>query len=493
MPISRPLSPARMFADLVGTTTPAPERPLLRRVVVMGGSIAGLFAARALSDAAAEVVIVERDELDESADARRGVPHGQQVHALLAAGRMQLDRWFPGFSAACVAEGAFVAPPADLRLALTGRNRRLRSVHPGIMSASRPFLEAMIRRRVLALPAVTVRTGRATGLEFVGETVTGVRVEVDGDERVERADLVVDATGRSSRLGEWLEKAGWERPALVRLPIALTYATGYFAPSEQPPEPPITLLRDLPGRTNVAVYGPIEGERFIVMLSGYDENRPATTIDDFRAQIRDDLPERFTRAAAGEPLGPIRLYHMGDSRRREFASAYRLPARLVAVGDAVASFNPTYGQGISSAALHAVCLESFLATQPDLDVPAYGFFERQHLVVDAAWRMSTITDELRVGTPLPHTVGERVARLLTRFVLTAAPLDTTVEATATAAGFMLVHPDALLSPPVITRAAVAHGRDAACRAQAAARQGLGRLAERLNEFRGHDPVPDEAT
>jgi 2-polyprenyl-6-methoxyphenol hydroxylase-like FAD-dependent oxidoreductase len=488
MPISRPLSPARMFADLVSTTTTPGERPLLGRAVVMGGSVAGLLAARVLSDVAAEVVVVERDRLDQGADARRGVPHGQQVHALLAVGRMQLDRWFPGFSAGCVADGAFVAPPADLRPALTGRNRRLRSVDPAIMSASRPFLEAMIRRRVLALPALTVLTGRATGLECAHGVVTGVRVEVDGDEQVERADLVVDATGRSSRLGEWLEQSGWERPELVRLPIALTYATGYFRPGEQRPDPPITLLRDLPGRTNGGVYGPIEGDRFILMLSGYGENRPASTIEDFRAQIRDDLPEPFTRAAAGEPEGPIRLYHMADSRRREFASTHRLPARLMAVGDAVASFNPTFGQGISSAALHAVCLESFLAADPDLDAPAYEFFERQRLVVDAAWRMSTIMDALRVGAALPLTPRERIARPLTRLVLTAARLDATVEATATAAGFMLVHPDALLSLPMIIRAAVAHGRVAATRGCAAAGHGLVWLAERANQLRGRRPL-----
>jgi hypothetical protein len=122
---------------------------------------------------------------------------------------------------------------------------------------------------VLALPAVTVLTGRATGLEFVGETVTGVRAEVDGDER---------ATWSSTRPGaragwaEWLEKAGWERPALVRLPIAdvrhrvsRTERTTARAADHPAPRPP--------GRTNVAVHGPIEGERFIVMLSGYDEDQ----------------------------------------------------------------------------------------------------------------------------------------------------------------------------------------------------------------------------
>lgn len=491
MSIARPHGPAGLFADLVAMATRTPPPRTLGRAVVMGGSVAGLLAARVLADVAAEVVIIERDGPDPGVGARPGVPQGLQVHALLAGGRLHLDRWFPGFSAECVAAGAYVAPSRDLRPALTGRHRWLRGVDPGVMSGSRPFLEAMIRRRVLALPAVTVVTGRATGLECTGGAVSGVHVEAGGEDRVERADLVVDATGRASRLGEWLERAGWERPDLVRLPIALSYATGFFRTTEAP-QPPMQLIRDLPGRTNGGVYGPIEDDRYIVMISAYGDHRPGSTIENFRAQLRADLPEPFSVVSAGAPEGPIRTYHMADSRRRDFGSAHRLPARLVVVGDAVASFNPTFGQGMSSAALHAVCLESFLADGPDLDAPADGFFARQRIVVDAAWRMSTIMDVRRTGVVLRLTPRERLARLLTAHVLTAAPLDTTIEATVTAAGFMLVHPDALLAPPMVARAAVVHGRMAAAPGFAAARQALGWLAERANKLHGRRPLLDES-
>ncbi|WP_433275134.1 FAD-dependent oxidoreductase [Pseudonocardia xinjiangensis] len=491
MSIDRPRRPAGVFADLVSTTTSTAPRQVLGRAVVMGGSVAGLLAARVLADVAAEVVIVERDGPDPGVDDRPGVPHGLQVHALLAGGRLHLDRWFPGFSADCVAAGAFVAPSRDLRPALTGRHRWLRSVDPGVMSGSRPFLEGMIRRRVLALPAVTVVTGRATGLECRGGAVTGVHVEAGGEQRLERADLVVDATGRASRLGEWLERAGWDRPDLLRLPIELSYATGYFRRTETP-EPPMWLIRDLPGRTNGGVYGPIEDDRYIVMISAYGDHRPGSTIEDFRAQLRADLPEPFTVVSAGEPQGPIRTYHMADSRRRDFGPPHRLPARLVAVGDAVASFNPTFGQGISSAALHAVCLESYLSDGPDLDAPADGFFARQRVVVDAAWRLSTIMDVRRTGVVLPLSLRERLARRLTGHVLSAGARDAAVEAAVTAAGFMLVHPDALLTPAVLARAAVVHGRVAVARGVVAARHGLRWLAGRVNERRGRRPLPVEA-
>jgi hypothetical protein len=55
-----------------------------------------------------------------------------------------------------------------------------------------------------------------------------------------------------------------------------------------------------------------------------------------------------------------------------------------------------------------------------------------------------------------------------------------------------VHPDALLTPPVLARAAVVHGRVAVARGVVAARHGLRWLAGRVNERRGRRPLPAEA-
>jgi NADPH-dependent 2,4-dienoyl-CoA reductase/sulfur reductase-like enzyme len=65
--------------------------------VVLGASMAGLLAARALSEAYRHVTVVERDVLPEGSADRRGVPQGRHAHALLSGGARILDELFPRF------------------------------------------------------------------------------------------------------------------------------------------------------------------------------------------------------------------------------------------------------------------------------------------------------------------------------------------------------------------------------------------------------------
>jgi 2-polyprenyl-6-methoxyphenol hydroxylase-like FAD-dependent oxidoreductase len=73
-----------------------------------------------------------------------------------------------------------------------------------LLLGTRPFHEALLRRHTLALPKVQVVTGQATGLVYEGDAVRGVRYTDGVGERTVRSDFVVEATGRSSRLSDWL-------------------------------------------------------------------------------------------------------------------------------------------------------------------------------------------------------------------------------------------------------------------------------------------------
>ena len=84
---------------------------VMERGVVLGGSVAGLLAARVLSDHASEVVVVERDDLAGGPAPRRGVPQGNQVHGLLARGLEQIEALFPGITQEMFDDGAEVADP----------------------------------------------------------------------------------------------------------------------------------------------------------------------------------------------------------------------------------------------------------------------------------------------------------------------------------------------------------------------------------------------
>src|SRR5215470_4254922 len=126
--------------------------------IVIGGSIAGLLAARVLSTHFGRVTLLERDLFPAVGENRRGVPQGRHTHGLLAGGKQVLDRLFPGLGDELVGAGAIPTDiSADMRWFFEGGC--LSREHHGLdgLLMSRPFLEGNVRRRVMAIPNVTVR------------------------------------------------------------------------------------------------------------------------------------------------------------------------------------------------------------------------------------------------------------------------------------------------------------------------------------------------
>ena len=207
----------------------------MAQALVLGGSMAGLLAARALSDFYDTVTVVERDELQEGSVARRGVPQGRQTHGLLLRGAQALEELLPGILDELVADGACVFDGQDLsrlyfcmngHLAVrTGASQRIR-----IYNATRPFLESHVRRRVRAIPNVTFVTNHDV-VELTaspgGERITGARI-VDRESREQSdvsAALVVDAMGRGSRTPVMLERLGYPHPTEECVTVDLVYRT----------------------------------------------------------------------------------------------------------------------------------------------------------------------------------------------------------------------------------------------------------------------------
>ena len=188
---------------------------------------------------------------------------------------------------------------------------------------------------------------------------------------------------------------------------------------------------------------------------------PAVIAAELRAACA-ALPPLFAEATAGGVIGDVETYHQAESRRRHFAEADHLPARLVSVGDAVASFNPIYGQGMSSAALHASCLASYLGGAPDLDTVAREFHRTQRVVVDAAWVVSAGGDSARLdaqnGTEIPENVRQR--RWAMDQITAATLVDGQVAHAFNDVSYMLRHPAVLADPELLARAVAANGRAA---------------------------------
>jgi 2-polyprenyl-6-methoxyphenol hydroxylase-like FAD-dependent oxidoreductase len=456
-------SPSAIFAQISTLEPPKPGGARLRRAVVLGASMAGLMAARVLSDHADEVLIIERDGTDFDGTPRPGVPQGTQVHALLSAGAAQLDRWFPGFSAEAIDAGC-VVPPKDGSRGKMWIDKKLR-LNPSqpdlpVLISTRPFLELMVRNRTVALPNVTLVSGRAESLVFDGDAVTGARYLPEGAEEpvTETADLVVDAMGRSSRLSDWLEENGWTKPPMRRMPIKLNYATAIFKYDETVTDL-WSSVATAPAKpetgepAHVGGFLKVEGERMIMLIAGYDTDRPSRDYDDYKARCRRDFPGPYGDIAErGQVITDVITYHQADSRRRDFNELTRFPAGLIAAGDAVASFNPVYGQGMTSAILHASCLSAYLHENPSLTQPAKSYFDRVRVIVDVAWQISTFADLDLPHVDGPYPRGYKLLKWFTGVVFRAAAVDPVVNEAMARTTQLMAHPNELAKPGILLRA-----------------------------------------
>ncbi|MFE6700266.1 hypothetical protein [Streptomyces sp. NPDC057718] len=423
----------------------------------MGGSYAGLFAARVLSDYAEEVVILEPDVIGADGIGSR-VPQRHQLHALLAMGLVQLEAWFPSITQELVDGGAPLGEGDDVQFYLDGR---LKAPLDGarMLGATRPFLENHLRRRVMSLPNVRLLRLLGRGLVFEGDRVAGVATEApDGSSReVIDAELVIDAMGRSSRLAAWLSGHGWDSPVTERMDLDLGYATAAF---ERGGELGSTVIAHsspgpasgyLPTLTEAGALAAVEGDRWSAVLAGYARDRPGSDADAFLARMRQCVAPLREVADNCAMIGDVATFHFAAGQRRSFSRLRRFPGGLIVVGDALCSVNPVYGQGLTLAALEANCLAAYLRSTTSWRNPAVGYFRRAEAVVEAAWQISSLADLAQPHVTGPYPPGYRLTRWMADMVTTASVIDPGVNSVYMDVVNLLKHPQALRSPKVIAR------------------------------------------
>lgn len=203
-----------------------------KRVVIVGGSIAGMLAAAAVKDHVGSVEIIEAHELPAGPEPRTGVPQAVHIHWLQTGGAEAIKALLPGSIDRLIAMGANRVPVTiDMVIySPEGWYRRRRRATHYVITASRDLTDFVIRQEVLKDPRVRVRTRTGVvGLLGDGRTVTGVRVRgADGADAELRADLVVDASGRASRLPRWLGQLGIGDIAEEHIDSGLVYASRLY-------------------------------------------------------------------------------------------------------------------------------------------------------------------------------------------------------------------------------------------------------------------------
>ncbi|MFF2120847.1 FAD-dependent oxidoreductase [Kitasatospora sp. NPDC058184] len=428
--------------------------------VVLGGSIAGLLAARVLAESYPRVVVVERDRILGVRGPRRGVPHGNHAHGLVARGHQIMESLFPGLTDELVAAG--VRPgdfSADIRWYFNGL--RLRPARTGLPSvpATRPVLEHHLRERVRALPEVTFLEEHdviAPVTDTTRRRVTGVRVQrraPGSTERTLSAHLVVDTTGRGSRTPRWLADLGYEAPPEERIEIDLAYTTRHYRLKGDPFGSDIAIIpAATPSHPRGAFFYRVPGEdnRVELSVTGIVGDHPPVDPEGFHAFVRSlPVPEIHEAIRDAEPLDEPLRFRFPASVRRDYHRLERFPAGLVVLGDAVCSFNPAYAQGMTSAALQALVLRRHTAGRRLPNPRAY--FRDVAREIRAPWSFAAVTDLGYPGvagrrTPQTHLVN-RYAALAQR----AAVHDPRItEALVRIAG-LVATPQSLMHPRTLLR------------------------------------------
>ncbi|WDF37809.1 FAD-dependent oxidoreductase [Streptomyces sp. T12] len=340
--------------------------------VVLGGSLAGLLAARALADVADHVTVVERDVLPAGPEPRKGLPQARHVHQLWSGGAHAMEELLPGIVGRLRDAGAHRLPVTTDMVALSpyGWYRRWAESHHMLL-CSRDLLDATVRAAVLADERIEVVQGaEVLGPVGTDAAVTGVRIRPqDSPERTLSADLVVDATGRGSRTAGWLTDLGL--PAVERREVnsGVAYASRVFRAPEAAREafPVVNVQPDpragKPGCGGVLL--PIEDGQWIVTLFGSRGGEPPTGAEDFVRYAREELrhPVIAELLAHAEPLTDVAYTRTTANRRHYYERMPVWPENFAVLGDALCALNPIYGHGMSVAAQGAVALRDVIRRQ----------------------------------------------------------------------------------------------------------------------------------
>jgi 2-polyprenyl-6-methoxyphenol hydroxylase-like FAD-dependent oxidoreductase len=431
--------------------------------VVIGGSIAGLLAASVLADHYDEVVVLDRDRFGRFGEYRKGVQQARHAHGLLAGGSRAMEALLPGLTGELVERGAI---EGDLQGSCTWVNEGcvLSRAATGLTAllTDRLLLEDQVRTRVRALPNVVVHERCDTLGLHVDERrrVDGVRVawrDRDDAEQLIAADLVVDASGRGSRAPVWLQAIGFDGPAVDEIVVNLTYTTRDFVRDGADADAHSLIVSATAAHPRGGVMLAQPDGRWVVTLGGYLGDTAPGDLDGFHDFAAGMPSPVIADALPGlTPLGEPRTFKYRASSWRRYDRLRRFPDGFLVLGDAICSFNPIFGQGMTVAAREALALRDTLRRHGTARL-ARRFFRAAKHEIEAPWKIAAGADLRLAGVRGRRTLETQlVNRYLLRY-FRAAQHDEALGYAFLRVLNLLAPPTTLLSPRRMARV-VANGR-----------------------------------
>jgi 2-polyprenyl-6-methoxyphenol hydroxylase-like FAD-dependent oxidoreductase len=390
-----------------------------QHAVVIGGSIAGLMTARVLAHYFGTVTVIERDHIEPHPALHKSIPQGSHLHAILLGGQQVMATLYPGFlarldelgSVRCRAGEQFVVYlPSGKAYTFSGSVREPRDLGIDSYCQSRGLLEYCVRQCTLENTNIRFWSECVVdGLLSRGSYVEGVRCRNDGGSDNVAADLVIDAGGRGSHAPRWLDDLGFELPSETTIGVDFAYSSTKFRiPDDYDRcERLIAVTGPAPDFPNAGIMEIIEGDTWHVTLAGRFGNYPPRDESGFFNYAK-TLPttKLYDLIKAAERVSDITSYRFPTSVWRHYERLQAFPDGFVVLGDAIASFNPFYGQGMSSAALQVKALQDLLGERAadgrGLAGLGLEFFLKAAEVVANPWTLAANLD-----LAFPKTEGER--------------------------------------------------------------------------------------
>lgn len=435
-----------------------------QHALVLGGSLAGLLAARVLADHFERVTLLERDRFPTSPTNRRGTPQASHVHALMPRGRQIIEELFPGIHNDMMSDGAPLLDIARDIAWLTPQGWGLNfDSDIEVLSFTRPLLDFHVRRKLSERFNVRVfqNTEVFRLIEGPDNQVDGVLVRIATAEGLNvetplRADLIVDASGRASRAPHWLEELGYEAPEETVINAHLGYASRlYEIPADFSASWKSLFVQAAPPEEKRGgLLFTVEGDRWLVTLVGGGRDYPPKDEEafvEFARSLRS--PIIYDAIKHAKPISPVRVHRGTENRLRHFSTLKRQPKNFIALGDSLCAFNPVYGQGMTIAALGAMELDKSLRENSSEQIHfAKQFHKRMDGITKTPWLLATGEDyryrETDGGAP---TLMTRFMHGYMNRIVKLATYDPIVRTVLLKAFGMLVQPSAFFRPNILRR------------------------------------------
>jgi 2-polyprenyl-6-methoxyphenol hydroxylase-like FAD-dependent oxidoreductase len=401
--------------------------------VVIGGSLAGLMTARVLADHFESVTVLERDRIESEPMLHRSIPQGNHLHGLLAGGQRVMASLYPNFlqkldelgSVRCAVGREMVLYGFfGKAYTFTGSVREPRDFGVDFYQQSRGLLEYCVRQCTLDCKNVKFQNECSVqGLVSRSGHVEGVRFNNHGESSFVAANLVVDAGGRGSHAPRWLQELGFQSPTETAIGVDLAYAsTKFHVPADCDRQERFIgfdwgIAPDCPSSGLLEI---IEGNLWHVTLAGRFGQYPPQEEAGFLAFAKSlQTPRLYELIKDAERVADITTYRYPTAVRRHYERLPAFPEGFVVLGDAIASFNPVWGQGMSVAALQVEAFQELLTERAKerrgLEGLAMTFFPKAAEVADNAWTLAANLD-----LSYPQTQGERPPDLKERLAYFAA-------------------------------------------------------------------------